>query len=184
MTILSAIGDLCRFPRAKQLVGSSGLGARVHASGQAHMSGGITKQGRAELRTAMVEAAWTAVATNDHWKAQFDRLASRIGKRKAIVAMARKLLVVVWNVLSQRTADRHARVGAVTRSLMAWATNYRVATSLGLDRPAFVRRELDRLCLGTHLKAFQYGGRLHQLPPPDTVSLKPRQDDVAEVSAA
>ena len=61
MTILSAIGDISRFPNAKHLVGYSGLGARVYASGQTHHSGGITKQGRTELRAALVEAAWAAV---------------------------------------------------------------------------------------------------------------------------
>lgn len=183
MTILSAIGDIDRFPSAKKLVGYSGLGARVRSSGTTHRSGGITKQGRTELRTALVEAAWKAVETDDHWREKFDRLAVRTGKRKAIVAIARKLLVVVWNVLSQHTADRHARVGAVARSLMGWGTNYRVATSLGLSRAAFVRRELDRLGLGAHLEAFQHNGRLYRLPPPGSVSMDSRTE-AAVTSAA
>lgn len=45
MTILSAIGDVARFPTSKKLVGYSGLGASVHASGQVLRTGGITKQG-------------------------------------------------------------------------------------------------------------------------------------------
>ena len=101
MTILAAVGEIERFPSAKHLVGYSGMGARVRASGTTHRSGGITKQGRAELRTAMVEAAWTAVGTNAVWKARFEQLADRIGRRKAIVAIARKLPVVVWNVLER-----------------------------------------------------------------------------------
>jgi len=184
MTILGAVGDIERFPSAKKLVGYCGLGVRVRASGTTHKSGGITKQGRAELRAAMVEAAWKAVETNDHWQAQFDRLAVRIGRRKAIVAIARKLLVVVWNVLSRRVADRHARVSAVARSLMSWGTNYRVATSLGLARPAFVRRELDRLGLGGQLKAFQHNGRLYRLPPPGRVPLDSKGVEAALTSAA
>jgi len=183
MTILSAIGDIDRFPSAKKLVGYSGLGARVRSSGTTHRSGGITKQGRTELRTALVEAAWKAVETDDHWGDKFDRLAARTGKRKAIVAIARKLLVVVWNVLSQHTADTHARVGAVARSLMGWGTNHRVATSLGLSRVAFVRRELDRLGLGAHLEAFQHNGRLYRLPPPGSVSMDSRTE-AALTSAA
>jgi transposase len=50
MTLLAAIGDITRFENARKLVGYSGLGAGVHASGQTHHSGRITKQGRAELR--------------------------------------------------------------------------------------------------------------------------------------
>jgi transposase len=51
MTVLAAIGASTRFPSAKKLVGSSGLGASVHASGQMYHTGPITKQGRRELRT-------------------------------------------------------------------------------------------------------------------------------------
>jgi len=70
-------------------------------------SGGITKEGRSELRIAMVEAAWVAVEYHPHWKGEFERLSVRIGKPKAIVAIARKLLVAVWQVLSQKSADIH-----------------------------------------------------------------------------
>ncbi len=179
MTILAAIGEIERFPSAKRLVGYSGMGARVRASGTTHRSGGITKQGRGELRTAMVEAAWTAVSTNDVWKARFDQLADRIGRHKAIVAIARKLLVVVWNVLSRRAADRNAQAEAVARSFMGWGTNHGLATSLGLSRPAFVRRELDRVGLGTELTAFHYGGQRYPLPPSDRVALEPRESEAA-----
>jgi transposase len=184
MTILSAIGDIERFSSAKKLVGYSGLGARVRASGKTHRCGGITKQGRTELRTTMVEAAWKAVENDEKWREQYERLAARTGsKRKAIVAIARKLLVVVWNVLSQRVPDRNARVGPVARSLMNWGTHHRVATSLGLSRAAFVRRELDRLGLGARLKAFQHNGRTYRLPLPGSVPLAV-EDDVGAVAAA
>jgi transposase len=54
LTILAAIGDIQRFPSAKQLVGYAGLGARVHDSGVSHTTGRITKTGRRDLRRAMV----------------------------------------------------------------------------------------------------------------------------------
>lgn len=78
MTILAAIGDVSRFPHAKQLVGYSGLGAGVHDSGQTHKTGRITKTGRRELRWALVEAAWSAVRYFPYWKSQFDRLTRRM----------------------------------------------------------------------------------------------------------
>src|SRR5215467_3728518 len=84
MTILAAVGDISRFPTSKQLVGYAGLGARIHASGQVQRSGGITKEGRGELRTAMVEAAWVAVEHHPYWKGQYERLSARIGTHKAI----------------------------------------------------------------------------------------------------
>jgi transposase len=58
LVVLSAIGDISRFPSAKKLVGYAGLGASVHASGQSYRTGPITKQGRKELRAALIESAW------------------------------------------------------------------------------------------------------------------------------
>ena len=53
--------DIKRFESAKRLVGYAGLGTSVHDSGQTHKHGRITKQGRSDLRHALVEAAWVAV---------------------------------------------------------------------------------------------------------------------------
>jgi len=174
MTILSAIGDIIRFPTAKKLVGYSGLGAKVHASGQTQRTRGITKQGRRELRTAMIEAAWVAVRTHPSWRTRFEKLVLRIGKQKAIVAIARKLLVVVWHVLTARVANRQADPEAVARKAMTWGTRYRLAANLGLTRTEFVRQELDHLGIGQGLERLKYGSRVYELPasslvldPPD-----------------
>jgi transposase len=166
MTLLSAIGDVTRFATAKKLVGYSGLGASVHASGQTRRTGRITKQGRRELRAAMVEAAWAAVRTHPYWKDKFEALANRIGRQKAIVALARKLLVVVWHVLTEQNADRQADPAAVARSLMSWGTTHRLATSLGLSRPQFVWQGLEQLGLSQELEQFKFGSQICRLPPP------------------
>ena len=165
MTILSAIGDINRFPRAKQLVGYSGLGARVHASGQTHRSGGITKQGRTELRAAVVEAAWAAVRHAAHWRRQFEHLAARVGDAKAIVAIARNLLVVIWHVLTAHVADRHADVPMIARRLVRWGTRYRLATRLGVSRGTVVRQQLDLLGLGHAVETISFNGGVIVLPP-------------------
>src|SRR5262249_39641780 len=115
MILLSAIGDIPRFPTAKHLVSSGGLGISIPASGQTARTGGITKQGRREIRTALVEAAWVAMAKQPYWKAIFARLAARIGKRKARVARARKRLMVLWHVLTHRVVDWPAEGEAVAR---------------------------------------------------------------------
>ena len=80
-------------------------------------SGGITKSGRSDLRTMLVEAAWTSVRTSAWWRARFVELTARMPAAKAIVAIAHKLLVVIWHVLSARTADRQADPVAVARRL-------------------------------------------------------------------
>jgi transposase len=151
MTVLSAIGDIQRFPSAKHLVGYSGLGTKVHASGQTNWSGGITKAGRPELRAALTEAAWAAVRSSMHWRTRFERLAERIGEPKAIIAIARKLLVVIWHVLSAQMADHDADASAVTRKLLRWGTQAGVAQRRRGQRTAFVRQQLDRLGMGPGL---------------------------------
>jgi transposase len=142
MTILAAIGDVTRFSTAKKLVGYSGLGARIHASGMTHHSGGITKQGRKDLRKALVEASWMAVRYHPHWQSLFHDLTSRLGKQRAIVAIARKLLVVIWHVLTYQAADRLADPAAVTRKFLKWADCHRLATSRGYSRAAFAQHYL------------------------------------------
>lgn len=104
-TGLSAMGDVFRFPIAKKLVGYGGFGTRIHASGQTCRTGSITKQGRREPRAAMVEAAWAAVRHYPQSEARFRRLEKRIGKLKAIVAVARKL--TTWGSRHE-TATRRA----------------------------------------------------------------------------
>src|SRR5439155_8179722 len=97
MTMLGAIGDIVRFPDSRQLVGFAGFGTRVHLSGTTVQTGRITKAGRKDLRHAMVESAQHAVRTHPHWHGEFARLLPRLGRQKAIIAIARKLLIVVWH---------------------------------------------------------------------------------------
>ena len=166
VTLLAAIGHERRFPTPKQLVGYAGLGARVHDSGQTHRTGRITKTGRRDIRAAMVEAAHTACRVHPHWKAELARLEPRLGHNKAIVAVARKLLVAVWHVLNERCVDRFADPEMVARKLAHYAYD------LGRDnRPdgqsvgEFVRRQLDRLNIGADLDAIQWGKRTIPMPP-------------------
>jgi transposase len=171
MTILSAIGDISRFPSAKKLVGYAGLGGRIHASGTVHHTGSITKQGRKELRSALVEAAWITIKHHPYWLAQFQRLEHKKGPKKAIVAIARKLLVVIWNVLTAQAADRRAEAALVAKYLMNWASQHRLSNQhLGIRRPVFVRQQLDRLGLGQDLQGFKWGSVYFKLPPSSLVA--------------
>jgi transposase len=170
MTILGAIGEIERFPTAKKLVGYAGLGAKVHSSGQTHRTGGITKQGRKELRAVLIEAAWTAVRYNQHWQEQFEHLAYRIGREKAIVAIARKLLVIIWHVLTAKAADRRAEPQQVARYFIRWGRQLRVKSTMGLKASEFARQQLDRLELGRELERVPYGSVTYCLPPATTTT--------------
>jgi hypothetical protein len=166
MTLLAAIGDIARFPSAEQLVGYTGLGARIHDSGQKRRTGRMTKTGRRDIRAVIVEASHTACRTHPHWKAELARLEPRLGYNKAIVAIARKLLVAVWHVLSQECADRYAQPQQVARKLLAHSERLGKANRpAGQTRAAYVRQQLDRLGLGADLVAIQRGQRNIVLPP-------------------
>ena len=58
VTIVAEVGQLSRFPTARQLMGYSGAVASEHSSGERTSRGGITKTGNAHLRRVLVEAAW------------------------------------------------------------------------------------------------------------------------------
>lgn len=168
LTILAAIGDISRFPSAKHLVGYAGLGARIHDSGQSTLTGKITKAGRRDLRSALVEAAQIAANTHPHWMAELARLEPRLGRNKTIVAIARKLLVAVWHVLSKQQPDRFAEPERVARKLMQHA--YRIGRSnrpAGQTTAAYVRLQLDRLQLGQRLRQVHWSKKKKpiQLPP-------------------
>ena len=166
VTILAAIGQIERFPGAAQLVGYAGLGARVHASGQVYHTGRLTKAGRRELRATLVEAAHTAANTHEHWQAQLARLEPRLGHNKAIVAIARKLLVSVWHVLSQHGADRFADPPQVARKLMRYSYDLgRAHRPEGQTAAQAVRAHLDRLGLGAELEQMRWGNKTVKLPP-------------------
>jgi transposase len=165
MTIMAAIGDITRFPSASKLVGYSGLGASVHASGQTFQTGTITKQGRRELRTALITVAWSAVRHDAFWRDQFERLSAKKGSGKAVVAIARKLLVVMWHVLTHHVPDRRADPLHIINKLWRWGISRGLATSLGFSRTAFVRHQLDQLGIGRAIHTFAYGGQHFTLPP-------------------
>jgi transposase len=80
--------------------------------------------------------------------------------------MARRLLVTIWHVLTERVADRHGEPVAVAQKLMRWATHRHTATQQGLSRGHWVRCQLDRLGLGRDLEHVPFGGKRLRLPPP------------------
>ncbi len=166
LTILAAVGPIGRFEDAKHLVGYAGLGASVHDSGQTHATGHITKAGRRDFRGAMVDAANAAVRHHPFWKKEFERLEYRLGRSKAIVAIARRLLVAVWHILKNETLDRHAEVDRVAVSMLtlAYAIKKRNLPK-GVSGRAFAREQLDRLGIGQDLTAVPSGKKKLPLPP-------------------
>jgi hypothetical protein len=105
----------------------------------------------------LVEAAWAAVEHHPHWKAEFARLARRMDENKAVVAIARRLLVAIWHVLTERAADKHAEPQMVATKLRRWSWELTDEQRGGLTTRQFIRYPLMRLQLGDDLTHFRYG---------------------------
>jgi transposase len=100
--LLGAIGDVSRFPTTRQLVSYLGLDPKVRQSGsEPARHGRISKQGPGETRHVLVEAAWHAARTAGPLRAFHERIAVRRGRNIATVAVARKLAMIAWHMLSR-----------------------------------------------------------------------------------
>lgn len=86
------LGDLRRFPNIKALYRFTGLTPGEYSSGENRHLGGISREGNSRLRHILVEAAWNALSKDKELREYFEKLATRAGKKRAIVAVARKLI--------------------------------------------------------------------------------------------
>jgi transposase len=102
LSIVAAVGDFGRFASPDKLVSYLGLNPRVRQSGgQPASHGRITKQGRAHARGMLVEAAWVAAKTPGPLRAFFERVRARRGMQIAVVATARKLACLCWQLITK-----------------------------------------------------------------------------------
>ena len=155
MTVLSAIGDVTRFESAKKLVGYSGLGAGVHDSGKEHIEKRITKSGRKELRWAMVEAAWRAIRISPYWKEQYEKYLRRMRKpNQAIVVIARKLLVVVWHVLTKEETDERVSEEDLAYKMLVLSWDLNEEVRMGLTYKQFAKYALMKLGVENDITRF------------------------------
>jgi len=100
-TIMAEIGDINRFHSAKALCNWAGLTPKIHSSDVSVRRGRISKQGSSLLRGAMTRAATVASRCSKHWYVVHENLAPGCGKKAAKVAVARRLLIVVYHMLKR-----------------------------------------------------------------------------------
>lgn len=98
--LLSEIGDIKRFPTAKKLCSYAGITPIVRESAGHRWEGHISKEGNRYIRWAIVEAAQLAPRQDPALLEFYDRIDERRGPKRARVAVGRKLLVAVWQVLT------------------------------------------------------------------------------------
>jgi transposase len=105
--VIAEIGlDMTRFPTAAHLVSWAKLSPRTIQSGAVHR-GGKTGRGNPYLKGALGEAAAVAARTDTFLGERYRRIVKRRGKLKALVAVARSILVIVWNLLAHPGARYH-----------------------------------------------------------------------------
>jgi len=99
--VAKEIDDIGRFSSPKKLCAYAGLVPSTYASGGKVFHGRITKQGNKWLRWALIEAVSPAVRSDPDLHAYYERIMIKKGRNAAKVASARRLLTIVYRVLTQ-----------------------------------------------------------------------------------
>jgi transposase len=97
--VLSELGDVRRFRSQKQVAAYAGLVPGIRQSANRAKQLGITKEGSGLLRWAMIQTAWRLVGKTRRWGLAYERLKQRTGAKKAIVAIARRVLGMIASML-------------------------------------------------------------------------------------
>ena len=114
--IVAFIDDPHRFQNKNQVSAYAGMVPRQYQSGNTDRHGRITKRGPRLLRTLLVECAWCSLKYNQWSRETYQRIhrGTQARKKKAAVALARKILVIAWAMLREETdydPARNVRLG-------------------------------------------------------------------------
>lgn len=133
VTLLAQIGDIKRFPTAAKLCSYAGLVPQIYESGKTRRCGAISRAGRGSMRWALTLAVWGCSGRSQ----AIDDFKKRLGERRpkivASTAAARKLLTVIWSMLTYRRTFRDENPALSERkrlSLEAWPEPKELALEL------------------------------------------------------
>ena len=115
--IMSEIDYISRFSSKEKLASYAGLVPRQNQSGSTDIRGHITKHGPSMLRFILVNAAHSAIKYSTRMKKKYLSLVRRLGKSRAIVAIARILIEIIYTMLSRGT-EFIDRIDALTERKM------------------------------------------------------------------
>jgi transposase len=90
--LANELGDLQQFKNERQLFSYVGVTPCEHSSGEHTRQGHITKQGKPIVRKILVQSAWVAIRYDKELQAIYERIAAKSGAKRAIVAVARRLI--------------------------------------------------------------------------------------------
>jgi transposase len=103
--VLAELGDVRRFRNAKQVAAYAGLAPRVRESADRRRDGGITKEGSGLLRWVLIQTAWRLVTKTRRWGFIYEQLKRRTGAKRAVTAIARRLIGLLFGLL--RRGERY-----------------------------------------------------------------------------
>jgi transposase len=140
-TLVATLGDITRFASADRAASYVGLVPRTHQSAEHCYHGPITKQGRAHARWMLVQAAQHVGSHPGPLGNFFRRLARKKNRNVAVVATARKLIVIAWHMLTSNQPYRYALPSTTQAKLArlrvaATGRRRRGGTAKGAPRPA------------------------------------------------
>jgi transposase len=103
MLIIAEVADFCRFPTPHKLTSYAGLVSSTYQSSSTQYNGRITKRGSKWLRWILTQCTHASIKSRKNHKLKrfFLRIQRKKGKQKAVVATARKMLVVIWNLIQK-----------------------------------------------------------------------------------
>jgi transposase len=99
MVLLSEIGDVHRFSSDEKLVSWVGLAPQVHQSGETQWTGRITRKGSKRVRWILGQCAQSARQHDPRMREFYERIERKHGSQKAVVAVARKMLAIMYVML-------------------------------------------------------------------------------------
>ena len=97
----SALGEIERFPDSKHACAYLGLVPSLHQSGDVSFTGHITRDGNKFLRRNLVQCARVAVRIDPHLREFYTKLRHKRGERKALIAVARKMVSYAYWMLKR-----------------------------------------------------------------------------------
>jgi len=99
MEILVELADIERFARADELASYMGLTPSEFSTGEYVHQGRITRCGNKRVRTCLVEASWILIQKDPWMRSKYDRLKGIKGGKRAIIAIARNLIIRIRRIL-------------------------------------------------------------------------------------
>lgn len=123
-SFLGEVGDITRFDSARQISNMAGYNLVEDSSGQNQSGTAISKRGRKTLRNVLYTMSLVCVAKNDELKKLYEYLRTRsinpLKKKQALVVISKKLVTIIYTIITKNTTYQPERVlGEVRRSMMA-----------------------------------------------------------------